>query len=184
MAVLINQPNDGTLILSLSNTKSGAGYRVESGSDLIGSTILSLTWNLRRFGTPPAGDIEARVYTSPTAYTVIGDPLAQTSINNAAQQDYTFTSLTGQVISEGDYIVCWSTNGGTASSDIVKIYGESGCDNLTAGTDIAYTQNESGTWNDDDDLCLSYGQIRCYGTGTLAGSNFVGLPPPPLIARF
>ena len=169
---IIEQTTDDDLIVSLSDGHPFAGYRVASGSNVIGYTLNSLTWRLYRVGSPPAGYIQARVFTdgasgSPGDYTQIGSSLDQTAISTDIT-NYTFDGSGEVTLKEGDYITVASTNGGTSSSHMVKVRGAVDCDNFTTGTNLEYSQyNTNGTnaWNNVDNLCASYGEPVCTAIG-------------------
>jgi len=168
---IIEQPANGTLIVSLSDGHPYAGYRVASGSNVIGYTLNSLTWRIFRKGSPPAGLIQARVFTggasgSPGDYTQIGASIDQTTVaTDTAGTDYTFDGSGEVTLKEGDYITVASTNGGTSSSHMVKVTGANSCDNFTTGTNLEYSQYDGGAWNNDDNLCASYGEPVCTAIG-------------------
>ena len=169
---IISQTSDEDLIVSLSDGHPFAGYRVATGSNVIGYTLTSLAWQLYRVGSPPAGNIEARVFTggasgSPGDYTQIGASIDQTTVSTSSTL-YTFDGSGEVTLKVGDYITVASTNGGTSSSHMVKVRGATGCDNFTTGTNLEYSQyNTNGTnaWNNTDNLCASYGEPICTAIG-------------------
>jgi len=168
---IIEQTTDNDLIVSLSDGHPFAGYRIASGSNVIGYTLTSLTWRLYRVGSPPAGNIEARVFTdgasgSPGSYTQIGASIDQTTVSTSST-NYTFDGSGEVTLKEADYITVASTNGGTSASHMVKVRGGTGCDNFITGTNLESSQYNTipNTWANADNICLTNGQPVCIAIG-------------------
>ena len=178
MTDIYSQTNSSGIIGAFISNITAMGYNVAADSDLIGKTIGTISFAMKRQGSAAAATFSFQVYNSSGTLQYTFGTLDTDEITSGSTNVYTKSG--SYTIAEGDRIVLHCSNPGTGSgADSVVFNGTSPNTNSGSPHYVENVRQDGSGWHDDysDEMPYMVLTEGTAGTGTR-------LPPPPLIARF